>query len=132
LAVRPAVQRVLDGLDMPAFVENSRLEIIAANHLGRALYAVPGSDLALPFNVAKFLFLDNRAREFYRDRDRMAGNQVAILRTETGRDPGPARRLDRPTTSSHRQCANPRPQNSRQQPLTHSGTRQASTTKARS
>jgi hypothetical protein len=60
LAVRAAVQRVLDGLDMPAFVENSRLEIIAANQLGRALYAVPGSDLALPFNVAKFLFLDNR------------------------------------------------------------------------
>lgn len=87
LVVRPTLQRLIDGLDMPAFVESPRLDILAANHLGRALYTWPGEQLALPFNVARFLFLDPRAGDFYLDRDLMARNQVALLRTETGRDP---------------------------------------------
>jgi transcriptional regulator with XRE-family HTH domain len=87
LTVRPTLQRLIDGLDMPAFVESPRLDILAANHLGRALYTWPGEDLPLPFNVARFLFLDPRAADFYLDWDQMARNQVALLRTETGRDP---------------------------------------------
>ena len=87
LTVRPTLQRVLDGLDMPAFVESPRLDILAANHLGRALYTWPGENTRVPFNVARYLFLDPRAAEFYPDWETMARNQVALLRTETGRDP---------------------------------------------
>ncbi len=87
LVIRPTLQRVIDGLDMPAFVESPRLDILVANHLGRALYTRPGEQLTLPFNVARFLFLDPRAADFYLDWDLMARNQVAVLRTETGRDP---------------------------------------------
>jgi len=39
------------------------------------------------FNVARFLFLDPRAADFYLDWELMARNQVALLRRETGRDP---------------------------------------------
>jgi transcriptional regulator with XRE-family HTH domain len=85
--VRPTLQRVIDGLDMPAFVENARLDILAANPLGRALYAGPDQETTVPFNVGRFLFLDPRAAELYPDWELMARNQVALLRTETGRDP---------------------------------------------
>jgi transcriptional regulator with XRE-family HTH domain len=87
LTVRPTLQRVIDGLDMPAFIESPRLDILAANHLGRALYTWPGEDALVPFNVARYLFLDPRAAKFYLDWESMARNQVALLRTETGRDP---------------------------------------------
>jgi transcriptional regulator with XRE-family HTH domain len=85
--VRQNVQRVLDGLNMPAFVQNGRLDILAANRLGRALFAPSGEDVPLPFNTARFLFLDPRAEAFHRDRDQMARNHVAFLRAESGRDP---------------------------------------------
>ena len=87
LTIRPTLQRLIDGLNMPAFVESPRLDILATNHLGRALYTWPGEELVLPFNVARYLFLDPRATEFYLDWETMARNQVALLRTETGRDP---------------------------------------------
>jgi hypothetical protein len=37
--IRPAVQRILDGMTSPAIVRNSRVDYLAANPLGRALYA---------------------------------------------------------------------------------------------
>jgi transcriptional regulator with XRE-family HTH domain len=38
--VRPSVQRLLDSLDgIPAFVRNGRLDVLATNHLARALYS---------------------------------------------------------------------------------------------
>ena len=38
--VRPSVARILDGMtEVPAFVENGRLDVLAANPLARALYA---------------------------------------------------------------------------------------------
>ena len=87
LTIRPTLQRLIDGLDMPAFVESPRLDVLATNHLGRALYSLPGGETVLPFNVARFLFLNPRATDFYLDWETMARNQVALLRTEMGRDP---------------------------------------------
>jgi hypothetical protein len=40
-----------------------------------------------PPNLARFTFLDQRARRFYPDWDLLADITVAILRTEAGRDP---------------------------------------------
>src|SRR5213076_3372631 len=38
--VRPSVQRVLDAIaEAPAFVRNGRMDLLAANRLGRAFYA---------------------------------------------------------------------------------------------
>ena len=86
--IRPTVQAVLDSMTMPAFVLNSRLEILAANPVGRALYAGEDGKLALPFSVPRFLFLDPRAPEFYRGWDLVTRNQTALLRSAVGRAPG--------------------------------------------
>jgi transcriptional regulator with XRE-family HTH domain len=87
-AIRPTVQAVLDGLPMPAFVQNQRLEMIAANPLGLALYAPPGADrMTLPFSLPRLLFLDPRSADFYREPERVMRAQVALLRTAVGRDP---------------------------------------------
>src|SRR4029077_8420920 len=66
--VRPAVQRVLDSMrGTPAFVLNGRLDILAANALGHALYSPIYADPIRPPHNARFTFLDPRATEFFRD-----------------------------------------------------------------
>ena len=59
--IRPAVQRVLDAItEAPAMVRNGRLDHVAANRLGRALYAPLFDSPAGPPNSARFVFLDPR------------------------------------------------------------------------
>ena len=66
--VRPSVQRILDTMTgTAAFVRNARLDVLAANQLGCALYAPAFLDPARPVNLARFVFLDPRSREFYGD-----------------------------------------------------------------
>lgn len=94
--VRPTVQRILDAMtDVPAYVRNGRLDILASNQLGAALYSEVLSDPVRPANTARFLFLNPRASEFFVDWDTIADDAVAILRAEAGRDPHD-RRLSRP------------------------------------
>ena len=84
--VRPSVQRILDAMvTAPAYVRNGHLDVLGANQLGRAVFA-PMFETAAP-NVARFMFLDPAAREFYVDWDSLAGDTVALLRAEAGRDP---------------------------------------------
>ena len=86
--VRPGVQRVLDAMGgAPAWIRNGRADVLAANSLGRALYAPVFDDPARPANTARFTFLSPQAREFYRDWDRTSRDMVAVLRAAAGRDP---------------------------------------------
>jgi hypothetical protein len=86
--VRPTVQRILDSMTgAPAFVLNGRLDVLAANDLGVALYSPIFADPARPANNARFVFLDPHATEFFRDYDKAANDTVALLRAEAGRDP---------------------------------------------
>jgi hypothetical protein len=86
--VRPTVQRILDSMALtPAFVLNGRLDILAANDLGVAMYSPIFADPARPANNARFVFLDPNASEFFRDYDKAANDTVALLRAEAGRDP---------------------------------------------
>jgi transcriptional regulator with XRE-family HTH domain len=87
--VRPAVQRILDQMPMPAYLRNGRFDILAANDLGRALYSPlyeQAGDGRLP-NSARFVFLDPGAADFFLDYDKAANDCVAFLRAEAGRDP---------------------------------------------
>ncbi|MFF7211866.1 helix-turn-helix transcriptional regulator [Streptomyces sp. NPDC008238] len=87
-AVRPSVARIVEGMPgMPAFVMNDRLDTLAANALGRALYAPMYADPACGANVARFAFLSSEARRFYADWERMARFAVGALRVEAGRHP---------------------------------------------
>jgi transcriptional regulator with XRE-family HTH domain len=86
--VRPSVQHTLDAITgAPAVVVNGRWDILAANQLGRALYSEMYRDPVRPANHARFIFLNPRAHDFYRDWERAASDAVAILRSEAGRDP---------------------------------------------
>jgi hypothetical protein len=86
--VRPSVQLVLDAMtDAAAFVRTTRLDILSANSLGYSLYSEAFSDPARPVNLARFVFLDPRARDFYLDWDDIADAGVGSLRVEAGRDP---------------------------------------------
>jgi len=98
--IRPAMRRVVDALDAPAFVRNGRLDVLHANLLGRALYAPlydsPTHTPGRPVNTARFQFLDPAgARAFWGDKaERIAHDGVAILRSEAGRNPYDKRLTD--------------------------------------
>jgi len=86
--VRPAVQRLLDAMTMaPVYVRNGRMDVLAANRLGRALFAPLFASPAKPTNLARFIFLDPAAPEFYQEWDRLASDTVALLRADAGRNP---------------------------------------------
>jgi hypothetical protein len=87
--VRPGLQVIIDSITAGcAIIRNGRMDILAANALGRAMYVdlFDGSDR--PPNLARFCFLDRpHADRFYPDWDEAADATVAILRGEAGRDP---------------------------------------------
>jgi transcriptional regulator with XRE-family HTH domain len=86
--VRPEVQWSLDAITgAAAFVGNERLDLLAANQLGRELFSELYAAPARPVNTARFVFLDPRAEAFFGDWDRVAAESVAILRSAAGRDP---------------------------------------------
>ncbi|MEU6273803.1 helix-turn-helix transcriptional regulator [Streptomyces populi] len=90
--VRPTILRLLDSMAaVPAYVRNARFDVVAANTLGRALYA-PVFDSPLfarhgPVNTARYMFLDPASQDFWVDWNKGADDAVAFLRTETGRAP---------------------------------------------
>jgi transcriptional regulator with XRE-family HTH domain len=86
--VRPSVQRILDAMtSAPAYVRNGRLDILGANQLGYAVFAPIFAGPVRPANIARFIFLDPAAPDFYIEWDRMASDTVALLRAEAGRNP---------------------------------------------
>ncbi|MCO5974254.1 helix-turn-helix transcriptional regulator [Actinoallomurus soli] len=92
--IRPGIRHLLDSMtDTAAYVRNGRLDIVASNRLGRALYSPVVDDPVRPVNLARFRFLNPRAGDFYPDWEESAHTTVALLRTEAGRDP-----YDRPLT----------------------------------
>ena len=63
--MRPGVQQLLDAMhDVPAFVQNGRLDIIATNHFGRARcspsFYVPAATTG---QLRPIVFLDKSAHE---------------------------------------------------------------------
>jgi len=88
-AIRPAVYRLLDSMaGVPAFIRNCRFDILAANPLGRALYApMFSTSAALPVNSMRFTFLDPLAQSFYPDWTNTARSGVGALRIAAAQNP---------------------------------------------
>ncbi|MCX4804713.1 helix-turn-helix transcriptional regulator [Streptomyces sp. NBC_01214] len=77
---RPGLLRVLENItDVPALLLGNRLDILAVNHLARALYR----DLeGLPVgerNMARYMFLAPEARDLYVDWPETARENVGML-----------------------------------------------------
>jgi transcriptional regulator with XRE-family HTH domain len=85
--IRPVVQRILDNINAPATVSNRRGDYLAANQLGRALYAPLFESPERPPNSARFTFLDPAAQTFFVDWEKAAKDLVATLRSMAGRNP---------------------------------------------
>ncbi|MEU4657371.1 helix-turn-helix transcriptional regulator [Streptomyces sp. NPDC023723] len=90
--VPPRVQWLLDSMTMSAaFVRNGRTDIVAGNPLARALLA-PMFDSATidrrgrP-NLARYIFLDLGAHDFFVDWAAAGAATAALLRAEVGREP---------------------------------------------
>ncbi|MFB6847599.1 helix-turn-helix transcriptional regulator [Streptomyces sp. NPDC056373] len=87
-AVPASLTRVLDSMtEAPAFIRNGRLDILAVNPLGRALYAPLFTGSARPVNIARFQFLDPTSRDFFPAWNDSVNTTVSLLRTEAGRAP---------------------------------------------
>ena len=83
-----SLQWTLDAITAgPALVQNSRMDVLAANHLARAFFADLYTAGANQQNLARFAFLDPASRRFYPDWELFADMCVAILRTHAGRNP---------------------------------------------
>lgn len=87
-AVKPTLQRFLDVVTgTPMWVRDRRLDFVAANPLGRALYAPMLDDLVNRGNTARFTFLNPASRVFFPDWEEDADDMVATLRTYAGQNP---------------------------------------------
>src|SRR4051794_7821980 len=85
--IRPVVQRLLDQIEAPTVVTSVHQDLLAANALGRELYAPVFDSPEQPTNIARFTFLDPTARDFYPDWEKLASDLVATLRSHAGRNP---------------------------------------------
>lgn len=87
--VRPGVWELLGTLDdvAPAFVFGRRMDILATNHLARALMTDFSALPARERNMLRYTFLDESARELYLDWETVARDNVSILRLDAGRHP---------------------------------------------
>jgi transcriptional regulator with XRE-family HTH domain len=85
--LRPSIQRLLETQASPAYVRNARMDILAANSLCTALYGDVLAPQALPLSLARFMFLDPRAKELFLDWDTVADDTAASLRIQAGRTP---------------------------------------------
>jgi transcriptional regulator with XRE-family HTH domain len=86
--IRPSVQFTLDAMTgAAASVRDERLDVLAENRLWRALYSEMYSGGVGPANMARFVFLNPKAPDFYADWEGTADEAVAVLHSARGRDP---------------------------------------------
>jgi len=87
-SVKPTLQRFLDAVTgAPMWVRDRSMDFIAANPLGRALYAPILDDPANRGNTARFTFLNPAAQVFFPDWEQNADDMVATLRSYAGQNP---------------------------------------------
>jgi transcriptional regulator with XRE-family HTH domain len=86
--VRPGLRLLLDSMSqVPAMIQGRRMDILAANQLGEALYLGFGTEPSRPRNMARFVFLDPRAPELFLNWERSGRDCVGMLRYAAGRHP---------------------------------------------
>lgn len=87
-AVPDGVQALLDSMvTSPAVVLDGRLDIVAANALGRALYAPLFARAGATPNLARFIFFDAAAGRVFPEWDIAADDAVSLLQGEAARSP---------------------------------------------
>lgn len=86
--LRPSLQRFLDAVTgAPIWVLDRRLDYVASNSLGQAVFSPLLEDPESGGNTALFTFLNPGARDFFVDWEKNADDIVATLRSFTGHNP---------------------------------------------
>ncbi|NYI60199.1 helix-turn-helix transcriptional regulator [Cellulomonas soli] len=89
--VHESLRRVLDGMTMvPAYLRDSRMDMLAANALARELHAPVfryAEHTGTAPNTARFAFLDPSGRDFYPDWETVSRGCVAVLHATAGLNP---------------------------------------------
>lgn len=86
--IRPGLQQFIDAVTGAAVtVQNRPGDIVAANDLGKALYAPVADSHAGRGNTSRFLYFDPAARDFFPDWEILADQNVASLRSLAGQHP---------------------------------------------
>ena len=86
-SIRPSVQRTLDAFTGGmALVRNRRWDYLAANALARAVYADIFDGTLEPPSHPRYVFLNDRSREFFDDWPAVAHDTARILRSAAGCD----------------------------------------------
>jgi hypothetical protein len=86
--ITAGVRQLIDAMkDVAVLIQNGRGDIVASNGLGEAVYSQLFDQPQRQPNFGRFVFLDPRSREFYRNWDDSARQTVALLRSEAGRTP---------------------------------------------
>jgi hypothetical protein len=87
--VRPGLYLMLETLShVPAFILGRRTDVLAANHLAKAVLTDFEALPATKRNLARYYLLDPQARERVGEWEKIAAETVAILRLEAGLYPG--------------------------------------------
>jgi len=86
--VRTNLAWMLEAMErVPAYIRNRRLDILCINTIGREVFSELVDSSTDPVNLARYLFLDARARSFYKDWHQVARETAGVIRTEVGRTP---------------------------------------------
>ena len=82
------MRQTIDAMStVPVYVQNGRLDAVATNTFGAALFSELLDVARPPANAARFMFLEPRAQIFYREWEAQTRQIVAVLRAEAGRSP---------------------------------------------
>ena len=82
------MRQTIDAMStVPVYIQNGRLDAVATNRLGAALFSEMLDGARPPANAARFIFLEPRAQTFYREWEAQTRQIVAVLRAEAGRSP---------------------------------------------
>ena len=90
-AVRPALRQLLEAVgDVPALVLGRRTDVLAGNRMAFLLFADFPELPQGKRNLTRWLILDPRARELFRDWKSVAAEAAGALRVDVGRHPNDA------------------------------------------
>ncbi|MFF2314980.1 helix-turn-helix transcriptional regulator [Arthrobacter sp. NPDC058097] len=90
-AIRPGLRQLLDAVgDVPALVLGRRTDVLAGNRMAFLLIADFPHLSSGERNLTRWLVLDPRARELFRDWKTVAAEAAGALRLDVGRHPNDA------------------------------------------
>jgi transcriptional regulator with XRE-family HTH domain len=85
---RPGLLRTLENIaDVPALLLGHRLDVLAMNRLAQAFYLDFGALPAVEQNMARYMFLNDAARDLYVDWPETARENIGMLHLYAGRHP---------------------------------------------